>query len=95
MTVNELIYRGNLDGHGIAEFICNSLTTYDKKCAKVIDPNYVDPEVNPDVEPIPAESTSIFWTLFFIIIGFVILFLIMIYAYKKIVKREISQDMNQ
>jgi hypothetical protein len=86
--VNESLFRGNLEGLGIAEFICNSLEKYDDKCLRLIDPNYIFDEEK-------SNGLPIIWTIFFIIFGFFILFVVVIYAYKKVVKREISQGMNQ
>lgn len=93
-----MLYRGNLDGHGIAEAICNSLEETDANCNYIIDPDYVNPNINRDDQTgdgAKSGESSIVWTLFLILIGFIALFFVMTFAYKKIVKREISQDMNQ
>lgn len=83
-----MVYRGNLKGEDIAEAICNSLESIDDECQAIIDPslNIKDKD--------SSSSSSIFLTLLIILICFVVLFFIMTFIYKKIVRREISQDMN-
>lgn len=76
-----MVYRGNLDGNNIAKAVCTSLENVDDNCEYIMDPS---------LTPKNKESSSIFMTLLMILIGFVILFFLMTYIYKRIVRKEIT-----
>lgn len=88
MSVNDLVYRGNLNSHGIAEVICSSLKDINSGCARVISP--LDSDIRHE-----DSGSSIWLTLFIVFIGLIALFFVLTYAYKRIIRKEISQDMNQ
>ncbi|KAL4426650.1 hypothetical protein ABPG74_018728 [Tetrahymena malaccensis] len=89
VTINDMLYRGNLEGDYIGEAICNSLYQIDEACTQLIDPNYVAPNKE------SSSSTSLFWTLVLVAIGFTIAFFITAYVFKRIARREVSQDVSQ
>ncbi|KAL4465696.1 hypothetical protein ABPG72_012378 [Tetrahymena utriculariae] len=87
VTINQMIYRGNLEGDLIGRAICNSLQQIDDACTYLIDPSYVQPN--------QESSSSLFWTLVLVAIGFTIAFFITAYVFKRIARREVSQDVSQ
>lgn len=88
VTINDMLYRGNLEGEYIAEAICNSLNTIKESCEEILDPTYEPKEPS-------SSSSNIFLTLVLVVLGFTVAFFITAYAYKRIVRREISQDVDQ
>ncbi|EAS05189.2 vacuolar sorting receptor (macronuclear) [Tetrahymena thermophila SB210] len=90
VTINDMLYRGNLEGEYIGEAICNSLYQIDEACTQLIDPNYVGPN-----QESSSSSSSLFWTLVLVAIGFTIAFFITAYVFKRIARREVSQDVSQ
>jgi len=81
VTINEMVESGNLDGNTIAKAVCTSLDKVNESCDYIMDPS---------LAPKNQESSSIFMTLLMILIRFVILFFLMTYIYKRIVRKEIT-----
>ncbi|EGR34007.1 vacuolar sorting receptor, putative [Ichthyophthirius multifiliis] len=86
VIINDLIYRGNLDGEDILEAICASFEEAKGECRYVLDPTLEEKVV----------TTSNLWIIIcYICAGFVVLFLISVFLYKKVVQKELRQGMSQ
>ncbi|EGR32389.1 vacuolar sorting receptor, putative [Ichthyophthirius multifiliis] len=92
VTINDLVYRGNLDGNSIMEAICSSLEEPKEECEYYVDP------LKQRVEQISNLGKNNGATIIIIVIVmlfcFVVLFVLMACLYRRFFKKEMQQDMN-
>ena len=90
-TINNVLYRGMMEGDDIAEAVCATMENPTKGCIDVLDQE----GVQYIKKKIIKTGPNVVAIVGIVIIILVLFFLFMIFVYRRMIRKEISKEMSE